>query len=217
VTEKQLERNGRPGTAVGPKGRQRVEDILDAATKVLINDGYANFSLRRIADVAGIKLGNLQYYFPIKEDLLDALLKRVSAEYTTSLEKVLAGKKNTPKSQLLIMVDYLLKDQEGQASCLIFWELWALSAREESIAKIMNAYYDSYLDQVANALIQISPKLPKRKAFRHAAIIVSMIEGASLLRGFGKPQRGLISGFEKTMRDICIDLAEDASTESAAI
>lgn len=208
MPKEDLNRSGRPGTAVRPKGRRRVEDILDAAAKVLVNDGYSNFTLRRIADAADMKLGNLQYYFPVKEDLLDALLKRVFDSYAASLAKIAEGKKGTPKNQLLLVVDYLLKDQEAQGSCSIFWELWALSAREESIATIMNAYYDVYLEHVANALLLVAPDLTKRRAYRHAAVIVSMIEGASLLRGFGKPQRSLLAGFEKAIRDVCVYLTD---------
>lgn len=204
-----VSRHGRPGTAIGAKGQRRVEDILDAATKILTDEGYANFSLRKVADAADIKLGNLQYYFPAKEDLLDAMLKRLFDDYAASLAKLAQSKRGNAKNHLLMMVDYLLKDQETQESCSIFWELWALSAREESVAAIMNGYYDVYLEQIANTLLEVAPKLSKRRAHRHAAVIVSMIEGASLLRGFGKPRRGLLGGFEKTIREVCIYLADD--------
>lgn len=208
MTDARTGNPSRPGTAVRSKGQQRVEEILDAATRVLIEDGYASFTLRRIAEAADIRLSNLQYYFQVKEDLLNALLKRTFDNYAAALELVVRTRKGSPKNRFLMMIDYLLKDQEGQASCAIFWELWALAAREESIARIMDDYYDTYLQQVTDAIREISPDMPKRRAQRHAGAIVALIEGASLLRGFGKPRRTALAGFEQTLRDICEELTD---------
>ncbi len=201
-------RPSRPGTAVHEKGRQRVEEILNAATLVLIEDGYASFTMRRIAEKADVRLSNLQYYFKIKEDLLNALLKRTFDNYTIALEEVARTHKGSPKSRFMMTIDYLLKDQEDQASCAIFWELWALAGRDRSVAAIMNAYYTAYLEQVTDAIRGVSPDMPKRRAQRHAGAIVALIEGASLLRGFGKPRRTSLAGYEQTIRDICEGLAQ---------
>lgn len=209
VSESRAANPSRPGTAVGSKGQRRVEDILDAAARVLTEDGYASFTLRRIADVAEIRLSNLQYYFKIKEDLLNALLKRIFDNYSVALGKIIQTRRGSAKSRFLMIIDYLLKDQESQSSCAIFWELWALAAREDAIATIMNNYYDTYLKQVTDAIREISPEMPKPRAQRHAAAIVSIIEGASLLRGFGKPRRTALNGFEQAIRDVCIHLSED--------
>ena len=53
----------RAGTAVLAKGRERAEAILDAATAILIDDGYAKLSMRKIATHAGVHIGHLQYYY----------------------------------------------------------------------------------------------------------------------------------------------------------
>ena len=58
-----------PGTAVHAKGKQRVNDIVHTATRVLAFEGYSNFTMRGIAAKAGIALKNLQYYFPTKDSL----------------------------------------------------------------------------------------------------------------------------------------------------
>ncbi|MCB9587946.1 MAG: TetR/AcrR family transcriptional regulator [Polyangiaceae bacterium] len=51
------------------------EAILSGARKVLARDGHDGFSLRKVADECGLRLGSVQYYFPSKDALFDACLR----------------------------------------------------------------------------------------------------------------------------------------------
>lgn len=46
------------------------ETIVRAAAESLLENGYAGTSVRSIASRAGVAIGNLQYYFPTKSELL---------------------------------------------------------------------------------------------------------------------------------------------------
>jgi AcrR family transcriptional regulator len=46
------------------------EQIVQAAAESLLENGYAGTSVRAIASRAGVAIGNLQYYFPTKSELL---------------------------------------------------------------------------------------------------------------------------------------------------
>jgi AcrR family transcriptional regulator len=46
------------------------EQIIRAAAESLLENGYAGTSVRSIASRAGVAIGNLQYYFPTKSELL---------------------------------------------------------------------------------------------------------------------------------------------------
>ena len=52
------------------KGQERSEAILDAAERLLVDEGHAALSLRGVAQRAGIRLGNLQYYFATREEIV---------------------------------------------------------------------------------------------------------------------------------------------------
>jgi AcrR family transcriptional regulator len=52
--------------------------ILDAAQKLMIEDGYAAVSARRVAVQAGIKPALVQYYFPTMDMLLLTLYRRAA-------------------------------------------------------------------------------------------------------------------------------------------
>lgn len=66
----------RQGTAVQQKGRARVKQILDAATALLIEEGYGQFTMRQLSERLDIRLSNLQYYFPSRTLLIQKLLER---------------------------------------------------------------------------------------------------------------------------------------------
>ncbi len=57
--------------------------ILDAATRVLQQEGLVKFNTNRVADVAGVSVGSLYQYFPSKHALIAELACR---EYESMLQ-----------------------------------------------------------------------------------------------------------------------------------
>jgi AcrR family transcriptional regulator len=69
---------GRPPLASLPtEGPDRRAQIIDAATEVIANRGYAHASLKDIADAAGVTPALIYHYFDSKEDLLLAAMAAV--------------------------------------------------------------------------------------------------------------------------------------------
>ena len=68
------------------------EQIVRAAAESLLESGYAGTSVRSIAAKAGVAIGNLQYYFPTKSELLIEawrhLTERSVEELRTSLNQM---------------------------------------------------------------------------------------------------------------------------------
>src|SRR3979411_480372 len=58
---------GQLATAGSPGAR---DQIVRAAAESLLENGYSRTSVRSIASRAGVAIGNLQYYFPTKSELL---------------------------------------------------------------------------------------------------------------------------------------------------
>lgn len=53
--------------------------LLDAAERLLVKDGYARISTRRVAQEAGVNHGLVHYYFGSMEELLVQVLERFTA------------------------------------------------------------------------------------------------------------------------------------------
>ena len=73
-------------------GRTARETIVRAAAESLLENGYSGTSVRSIASRAGVAIGNLQYYFPTKSELLIEawrhLTERSVEELRTSLNQM---------------------------------------------------------------------------------------------------------------------------------
>ena len=71
-----------PTTSARPAGdseiaRARREQIIVAAVEIITSQGLHNLSLSKIETRAGMKRGQLTYYFPTKEDILLAVFDRL--------------------------------------------------------------------------------------------------------------------------------------------
>jgi AcrR family transcriptional regulator len=162
-----------------PKGRRRRDEILDAAEGLLIREGYAGFSMRRIAEQLGIRLSNVQYYFATPPAVIEALFARALEAARTELQ---AG----AGLDLENFLRYVAESQDSARSCHLFWELWALSAREPQIAQTLNRFYAGYCHAVESLIAQRAPAMPTAQRRRRAVLIMSMLEGLSLFRGHGR-------------------------------
>jgi AcrR family transcriptional regulator len=71
--------------------RQREEarrSILDATESLLVEDGYENFSMRRLADRCGYTAPTIYHYFGDKPGLIDALLDERFGRLLVRLRRV---------------------------------------------------------------------------------------------------------------------------------
>ena len=63
--------------------------ILEAADKLIREEGYASVSTRRVASRAGLKPSLVHYYFPTTDDLLVAMSRRGAEESDRMIEEAL--------------------------------------------------------------------------------------------------------------------------------
>lgn len=73
------------------RSRRRVEDILDAAEALVVEQGVEALSTRDIARAADVPVASLYQYFGAKEDVLIALAERHMAEMDEQVMTDLAG------------------------------------------------------------------------------------------------------------------------------
>jgi AcrR family transcriptional regulator len=67
------------------------EDLLDAATRCLLEKGYARTTARDIATAAGVSLAAIGYHYGTKDALLDVALHRALEAWGDDLRRALAA------------------------------------------------------------------------------------------------------------------------------
>lgn len=73
------------------RAREMIDRILDATAQVLADSGYAGLSTNRVAAVAGVSIGSLYRYFAGKNELIEELRARGSADVLADLTGALTA------------------------------------------------------------------------------------------------------------------------------
>jgi AcrR family transcriptional regulator len=188
------------------KGEDRIQKVLLAAEDLLTRRGAEGVSLRDVAEQVGISVGNLQYYFPTRAALLDAVFDH-HADIFRDEFAVLAERVDGPRELLETLVDYWLGTQHSRTQGL-FWYLSAISPHDDRAREIMDRVYGELPTQMAQWLREIHPTLSRGDALRRAASIASLIEGSGLFVGYGRTPHRDLKTLQKEIRFNAMAIAD---------
>jgi TetR/AcrR family transcriptional repressor of nem operon len=104
---------------VGAETSETRSLLLDGTERLMLDEGYAAVTYRRVASVAGVTAPLVQYYFPTLDDLFLALLRRRSDR---NLEKLRETLHANPESPLRVIWEY----SADETSAALMVELMAL-------------------------------------------------------------------------------------------
>lgn len=166
------------------KGEKRIKIILEAAEQLLLDSGYHNFSMRKVATKAGVSVGNLQYYFPSKDKLIEVLLDHVIQNYLDTF--LLFKGQYTPKEQFKKIIKTVIKDIKTKFTTVFFPELWSRANHEKNISEIMDQMYGKYRTLIADVIREINPNLNECQAQRLSIFMTASLEGHTIFIGYKK-------------------------------
>jgi AcrR family transcriptional regulator len=174
----------REGTATRRAGKETARRILAAARSLLTSEGYAQFSMRNVAEAASLRLANLQYYFPRRDDLVRAILADTGDMYAEAYERVLDGASDDPTERFKIVLDYQLKDIFVPETRRYFIQLWALlNSIDDASGTLIGELYAYDIGPLGECIQAMYPKLDKREVAERARLLAATIEGLMIVRG----------------------------------
>jgi len=158
----------------------RRAQLTRAAYKVVGEKGYSDFTIKDIAEEAGLSAGLVHYYFKNKEDLLFKLLKEMNSNLKASLNKVLTAL-TEPQEKLLAFCDEafdLLEKEKAYFNVII--DFWAQINRNKRIHQANVKLFQSYRDEIAAILKEGEAKgvFVAVDVQLTSVIIISLIQGA---------------------------------------
>jgi AcrR family transcriptional regulator len=80
-----------PSTARAARAAETRTRILEAARRVLAEEGTDRFTTRRVAEIAGVSHGMCHYHFKDKRELVLALLVHARRDWVEPLEELVDG------------------------------------------------------------------------------------------------------------------------------
>ena len=163
-------------TKLPSKGERRRAEIIHIARSILTSEGYEAFALRDIAARADMKLGNLQYYFPSKDSLLEAIIR---AEAKEDLKLLVGGIEEAcePKAQIRCFCETIITRWRGDSG-RIFTLMSFLANEKPVFVEIYRDVYKNFYGALIPILNGIDPGQKPADYSRRAMLITALIDGA---------------------------------------
>lgn len=163
-----------------PAGEERVKTILDATVQLIGTKGPQAVTHRAVAEIAGVPLGSMTYYFYDIDDLFEqAMLHAVEVEATRLLE-IAARRPEVPTvdSAVQLLTDMFFdKTVADPIYDLALFELFMEATRKPALRPITiqwSAMIGALTDQVVPATV---PFIPRCQVIQ---LITTLIDGLML-------------------------------------
>jgi len=158
------------------KGDRRRTEILAVARTLLVRDGYDRFVLRTIAERVGMTLGNLQYYFASRDELLVALVR---AEFTRNQDEVaaIAAGPGAPRVRLAAIARHLIEVWAHDGG-RVYAVMSFLALHQPTFRALHREIYTAFYAGLVPVLRAIDPRASRATLVARARLITTVIDGA---------------------------------------
>jgi AcrR family transcriptional regulator len=182
-----VERKPKPSRYV--TGQESVEQILRAAENVLVEKGHAALTLRRISEECGLKVGNLSYYFPTKNQLVMALIDSLMDIYQGGLAQTDREIRDAADAEALLteLMFFWMRDNETYRTSRIFIELWSMANNDPQIREAVNRMYVRGHARFRRLLHVINPALSEDEMAAISVFAISLLEGLMVFANKERP------------------------------
>jgi AcrR family transcriptional regulator len=196
------------------KGYETRELILRTALHILIEEGYRAMSMRRVATACGMKLGNLTYHYPTREDLVRELLNAVISSYEVEFAAIVHAPGVPPEERLARVCGLIIDDIASKKTTRLFPELWALANHDVFVYERVHELYDRARAPIVEIVAELRPDLSEADRFDLALFISSSMEGLTIFAGYQRPFAARLPAVEGIAIRSFIDLVRSFAGSS---
>ena len=180
------------------KGAQTINLILKAAREVFIREGHAGLTMRKVAQEAGVVVGNVSYYFPSRRELLEAMLREELVDYVEEHIRQFEAGRDSPLDILLNVVSFYVSN--GRSSHPFFYQMWGYAGSDDGAKAVVRSLYRPIGRFIYYIVKAANPNLTDRRIRQIVLQIFSLEEGVKLFIGMGPEDDTALRTAE---RDIC--------------
>ena len=165
--------------AVEPRrrpGKERVESLLAAAEAVIAERGYEGATMSEIASRAGALAGSLYHFFPSKEAVGEALIRRFAATVDGAFDALDARVASMSAAELAdALLDFMLEIRGASRAIVPLMEAradWSSLPRD---------FTETTLRRIARALALRSPGLAPEEVRAMAVVLLQNMKAVKHL------------------------------------
>jgi TetR/AcrR family transcriptional regulator, transcriptional repressor of aconitase len=166
----------------------RRRQILDAARRCFVRDGFHMTTMHDVLQEAGLSAGAVYRYFPSKEDLIHAIADAALADVTDALSDVRGAADPPPLEEALgRLLGRRPPLDGGRESSVLLIQVWSEAVRSPTLAERYRDVFDGLLRSLAEVVRtyqergRLSPAVPAESIARALA---AMVHGFMVQRAF---------------------------------
>lgn len=204
------------GTATRRRGRTQVKKIVTEARSILIDEGYAGLTMRKVARNLDISLGNLTYYFAGKGDLLRAVIADLLAEYHEVALREQQRFPDNPHGRFLAYLEFLISDCLNPDTRSLFFQIWGMATHVDIVSQLRDEIYTLARADAIDVISPLHPNASESEVNTLAATFIAMIEGLHVVADLNREILHLPTNFEQQFRNLAYKLVSgglDASID----
>jgi AcrR family transcriptional regulator len=166
------------------KGAARVAEIVQAGAEIVLEEGFASVTKRRVAKRIGIAHGNVGYYFPTRESLWGAVIDYEISELDDKYPSDLKSDASDPQScfdeyLLVYMISY--EDRKfGNFSA----HLLSYAEINAAVAKLRDETYEQILQRIIERVRPLCPGVDDERIELRALTVMALFEGLGSVAAF---------------------------------
>lgn len=158
------------------KSASKSDQLVAIAARLLAEEGLDQFVMRRVADLADMRLGNLQYYFPTRDDLLEAVVRSEFAEDLATIHAV----EGTDPLQRLSGIVTALSTRWSQRNGSVYLPIAVLALHNQRFEQVISEIYADFHGLMSDTVASIDPAATPAEVSQRAFLVTSLLDGASL-------------------------------------
>ncbi len=189
-------------------GRDRHQEILDAAARVITDRGLAETRISDIAERCGVSPGLILYYFDSKDRLLAEALTSANDQFYLRLSREMR-RMSSARDQLLRLVELsvpgLLPEFERLDEWALWIEIWVLALRDPELSKEREVLDRRWRQSIADIVRhgRSTGEFPEGDDADDLGVAIgALIDGLAIPVMMNDP-----ACVPERMRDICMDVA----------
>lgn len=153
------------------------QKILIAAFECISSKGYANVSLREIADEAGVVLSQLNYYYKNKEGLFTEVIKMMMQEYLLEVENHLKNG-TTAKEKVATLIEYFQEVLEEKPKLFrLLYDFTSMALWSEPFSNLLRHLFEDIAKLIEKHALNNIPVKSNLKEYSSKSI-ARMLFGA---------------------------------------
>jgi AcrR family transcriptional regulator len=156
------------------RGEARGSELVALARSVLVEEGLDRFVLRDIAARAGMTVGNLQYYFPTRDDLLTSVVRAELDRDLAVLRPIIDGR-DRPLTEV---AGSLVRDWcDGGSN--VYAAVALLAFHHERFRDLNREVYEAIYAELGPLLRAADPGADECELAGRARLVTALLDGVA--------------------------------------